>query len=120
MEKAIIHISDLHVTTYKRNDGTIEAKINSYLSTNEDTAISDHFINIFLTEIRKAFPDHFFLLIVTGDISHQGEINEFNYAIKFIKRIINELQIRVEDCIIVPGDHDVHRRSLENHLDLSP
>ncbi|QQL49902.1 metallophosphoesterase family protein [Mucilaginibacter ginkgonis] len=120
MDKVIIHISDLHVTTYRGNDGVINTKIDSYLTTNNDQSNADYFIQCFIDKIKEDFAGYSFILIITGDISNSGEVKEFDFASKFINKVMSELVISVDNCIIVPGDHDVHRRSLINALDETP
>jgi orotate phosphoribosyltransferase/3',5'-cyclic AMP phosphodiesterase CpdA len=120
MSKVIIHISDLHVTLFKKSNGIINPKIDSYLTTNNEDSSSIHFIDTFTTKILEGFKESERFLIITGDITESGEIKEFDFAFSFIKRIIDDLKINIKNCLILPGDHDVHRRSLENELEREP
>jgi len=120
MSKVIIHISDLHVTRYIKSNGKINQEIDSYLTTNEEDYGSIHYINTFINKILEDFKESERLLIVTGDVTDSGEKIEFDFAQKFIQQIINDLSIKIENCLILPGDHDVHRRSLDNALESKP
>ncbi len=120
MSKVIIHISDLHVTLYQKSNGNINTEIESYLNTNSSDSGSIYFINKFISKIKEDFSKHELILIVTGDITEYGEIVEFDFAYSYIKKIIEDLNINVNNCLILPGDHDVHRRSLDNELEKTP
>lgn len=120
MEKVILHISDLHVTTHTKSNLSINKRIDSYLTTNVDESRSNHYLETFITLIKKDFSAHKIILLVTGDISNFGEKQEFEYAKKFLDKIIKELDIAIDQCLILPGDHDIHRRSIENELDINP
>lgn len=119
MGNVIIHISDLHVTTY-RHDGVTNPKIESHLTTNSDESKSNHFIDTFISKVKEEIYDKTCFLIVTGDISDKAEINEFKYSAKFLSKITSDLKITSNRILLLPGDHDVHRRSLENELEKSP
>lgn len=120
MNKLIIHISDLHVTLYQKSNGVINNKIDSYLTTNSSQDESTHFIEKFSTQITSDYANCEFILVITGDISNSGEKNEFDFAYNFIKKVIDKIKILPENCLIMPGDHDVHRRSIDNELEEHP
>lgn len=120
MSKVILHISDLHVSTYAFGDGRIAPNINSYLTTNPNTDNSNHFIDLFIRKIKEDFPNYEYYLLVTGDVANAGEKIEYQFAIRFLTKIIDELNIPLTKIMILPGDHDVHRRSLENELENNP
>jgi orotate phosphoribosyltransferase len=120
MSYVILHISDLHITTYRQNDGIITPDIDSFLTTNSDDSKAYHFVNTFISKVKGDLQDHIFILVVTGDISNRAEVGEFEFSTKFINHIISELNISTDRLLLLPGDHDVHRRSLENALEKSP
>ncbi len=120
MNKVILHISDLHVTMHKLNDQTINPKVDSYLTTNENETRSNLFIDKFIDLIKDDYKNSEFILVLTGDISNSAEIKEYDYAEKYICRILKGLNIDSKSCLLLPGDHDVHRRSIENELDINP
>lgn len=120
MEKVIIHISDLHVTTHTGNDLKVTPNIDSYLTTDQNPDASDNYIEKFIKKVKNTYPGKEYILLVTGDISNSGGTKEFDYAEKFICKIITELSISKENCLIIPGDHDVHRLSLTNALEETP
>lgn len=112
--KVIIHISDLHVT-----DASDE-NINSYLTTND--VDSNRFLNEFITKVKGKYKieETIFYLIITGDISNQGKKSEFSRATQYIKKKCSDLSINTENCLIIPGDHDIFRPALANHIDNKP
>lgn len=118
--KAIIHISDLHVTQYKKNNGKINDKIDSFLTTSDNSSKSALFISKLTEKIKKDYKDCEFYLVITGDITNSGERDEFAFAEKYIRNIIEELNINIKDCLIIPGDHDVHRTTLKAALSEYP
>ncbi|RZJ76934.1 MAG: hypothetical protein EOO45_00510 [Flavobacterium sp.] len=120
MENVILHISDLHVTTHLGNDGRLNPKIDSYLTTNANESASNFFLEKLVEKVKEDFEGKKITLLITGDISNQAEIKEFFFAEKFIKQIMVNLDISADHCLIIPGDHDVHRRSLDNALELTP
>ncbi|MEZ5017285.1 MAG: metallophosphoesterase [Flavipsychrobacter sp.] len=120
MTKVIIHISDLHVSTKVKNDGRVNDSINSYLTTDANTESAFNFIDEFLDSIKKEFKDATYFLLVTGDIADTGSVTEYESASTFLKRIISGLGIKISECLILPGDHDVHRLSLLKELDERP
>ena len=119
--KIILHISDLHVSLYHNKDGSISENIKSYLTTNPNEDSSFSFINKFIGKVKEFKTQKEVsevILLITGDIANTGEKKEYEFAIKFIKRIIKELEI--DKFLIIPGDHDVNRRSLDNYLVNNP
>ncbi len=120
MSNVILHISDLHVSTFRFSDGRANSKVNSYLTTDSETGGSDHYIKKFTDQIKADFPGYEYILIITGDIADKADKPEYTFAKRFITAIINDLAIEAAKVLLLPGDHDVHRRSLENELDDKP
>jgi len=96
--KAIIHISDLHIS--------IETSV-SKLSISNDSLIKDHvsaFENVFI----KFKKDHVnydeIFLIISGDLVNSGSTVEYEFA----KSFIDKLKIKKENTMIIPGNHDVN------------
>jgi orotate phosphoribosyltransferase len=120
MENIIIHISDLHVTTFKYPDGSVNPKIESHLTTNLDNSKAVHFIDTFISKVKEDAQEKNYFLVITGDVADKAEVVEYEYAEKFIQKITDTLKISSDRILLLPGDHDVHRRSLENALDDNP
>ncbi|WP_294266750.1 metallophosphoesterase [uncultured Chryseobacterium sp.] len=121
--KIIIHISDLHVSIHYNADSSPKKDLKSYLTTDTTIDKSLHFINTFISkinEIKSSYEAPEFILIITGDIANSGEGQEYKFAKKFIERIIEQLKIPINNCLIIPGDHDVNRRLLNNELIETP
>lgn len=111
MRNIILHISDLHVSLDKKYDGTIKNH-DSYLSATEDDK-NMSYIECFIKFVKEETKDCKIYFLITGDISDWGEQNEFTFALKYLNKIVEELSIDKNNILLVPGDHDVNRRSLE-------
>ncbi len=107
MKKAIIHISDLHVSLHENLKG-ITNDCSSFLTTKPSDSQIDNFINEFCAKIKNQFADFELYLIISGDIADKGILEEFKTAKKFINTIISKLGINKENLLIVPGDHDIN------------
>jgi len=116
MDSIILHISDLHVSLDKKIGGESNPH-DSYLDTSTDEEPSILFIDKFISTIKKDFLNFKIYLLITGDTSDRAEIKEFDYAFKFLNRIITELKINKNNVLLIPGDHDLNRRSIENLLE---
>lgn len=116
MDSIILHISDLHVSLDKKIGGESNPH-DSYLDTSTDEEPSILFIDKFISTIKKDFLNFKIYLLITGDTSDRAEIKEFDYAFKFLNRIITELKIDKNNVLLIPGDHDLNRRSIENLLE---
>lgn len=108
MKEAIIHISDLHITSHLDSNGENISKFDSWLNTNQEDAISQSYIESFIDIIKAKYSGVKLYLIVTGDITDKGLSLEFDVAGKFFEKILKELSIEKKDVLIVPGDHDVN------------
>lgn len=107
MKKAIIHISDLHITLHQTLKGESIDSF-SFLTTNTSDGQINNFINEFCVKINSQFSDFELYLIISGDIADKGIFEEFNTANKIIEAIISKLNIKKDKVLIVPGDHDIN------------
>lgn len=97
-KKAIIHISDLHIST----DTSV-----SKLCVTSDSMIKDEvsaFERIFLQFKRTYIDYEDTFLIISGDISNSGSASEYELANSFI----NKLEVRKQNILIIPGNHDIN------------
>lgn len=113
MKKAIIHISDLHVTFHKDTNGDLIDKknIHSYFTTDPSDDETDAYLDKIIHDIKSNYADHAdyeFYVLVTGDVTDQGLIEEFKKAEELLNKFIKELNIKPNRVLIVPGDHDVN------------
>lgn len=115
MNSVIIHISDLHVSLDKKLDGT-DNKHDSHLTTVIDNEKSILFIDKFIESIKRNFDGNRKYLLITGDITNEGEKKEFDFALQYLERIVNRLSINKNDILLIPGDHDLNRRDIESLL----
>jgi 3',5'-cyclic AMP phosphodiesterase CpdA/orotate phosphoribosyltransferase-like protein len=104
MKKAIIHISDLHITEHKNDDGDILST--SWFTTHEIPFLKS-IVQLIRTEKRKLGIEIFYL-IVSGDLSNTSTIEEYKNTAKFLEKVIKELEIIKENIIIIPGNHDIN------------
>lgn len=114
MNNIIIHISDLHVTDYTSRLNPRDE--NSILDTNEANRTNVTYIQKICDIIKDIFPKHNKILLITGDISNAGEEDEFVVAEKYIKIFAEELNLNIENILILPGDHDIHRDSVREAM----
>ncbi|AZA77131.1 hypothetical protein EG347_06245 [Chryseobacterium sp. G0186] len=113
MRNIILHLSDLHVSLHKVLGGGL-AEVNFRLNTETDTEPGMHYIDKFINVVKRDYSGAKIYLLITGDITNAGEIKEFEFAAIFIKKIIDDLNINKEHVLLVPGDHDLNRRSIQN------
>jgi len=97
MSKAIIHISDLHVSL-----DSLISKINTSTELKVKDDVSA-FENIFIKYKDKNIRYDEIFLIISGDIANSGNDKEYECAKLFIER----LKIKKENILIIPGNHDV-------------
>lgn len=107
MNKAIIHISDLHISLHLNEENNDE-KTNFWLNTDLKDANNNFFITNFCLTIKKEYLDFEKYLIISGDICNKAIQGEFDSAESYLKQIIKELEINIQNILIVPGDHDVN------------
>jgi orotate phosphoribosyltransferase len=115
MNSIILHISDLHVSLDRKLDRT-ENSHDSYLITNSDNELCDLYIEKFTSFVKEEIGESKIYLIITGDITDRGEEKEFKFALKFLNLISEKLKINKNNILLIPGDHDLNRRSLETLL----
>nr|VFK52056.1 MAG: small GTP-binding protein domain-containing protein [Candidatus Kentron sp. TUN] len=49
-------------------------------------------------------------LVLSGDVTHQGDEAGFDKARQFVERLIEALELSALRCVLVPGNHDVQHR----------
>jgi orotate phosphoribosyltransferase len=108
MKKAIIHISDLHVTSHLNPNGQKKDELDSYLNTDNTDGFRDSFLLSILNYIKNEYNDTELYLLVTGDISDSGKKIEFETASNILSEFSKELSISKNNILLVPGDHDVN------------
>lgn len=108
MKKAIIHISDLHVTNHLDPNGEKSREVNSYFNTDKSDETGDAFLQSIIEHIKNQFSETEFYLLVTGDISNSAKKNEFIEASRILYEFSNSLSIDKSKTLLIPGDHDVN------------
>lgn len=110
MEKAIIHISDLHVSALvtPEGDDNKDRSSNTWLVAQDDEK-NHSYINVFCGFIKDNFKNKDFYLLVSGDIADSSEEDEYKSALQFLQMIMTKLNITKDKVIIVPGNHDINR-----------
>lgn len=119
MASIILHISDLHVSLDEKFDGEVKNH-DSYLSATEENDSSLLFIERFIKFVKEQTESKTIYLLITGDITDWGEQKEFEYAEEYLNKIVGELSISKGNILLIPGDHDLNRRAIENELAANP
>lgn len=57
------------------------------------------------------------LVLVTGDLTWQGDAHEFANAHNFLKGLCNELGLHASQVAVVPGNHDIEWRDEKGDID---
>ncbi len=50
-------------------------------------------------------------MVISGDLSHSGEAEQFDLALETIENLAKNLKISTKQVMIIPGNHDVKRLS---------
>ncbi len=64
-------------------------------------------------------------LIVSGDLTKSAEPDEYEKALQFISKLIQQFKITKQECIIVPGNHDlswnadVYKTETKRNIDIT-
>lgn len=118
MNKAIIHISDLHVSLFENLKGN-EKIVKSFFTTNSDKSLNTNYVKEFVKKIKKDYVDFDLYLLISGDLTDTGEEEEFIETKVILNDILGSLNIDKSKVLIVPGDHDVFRKDCEDALRLA-
>jgi orotate phosphoribosyltransferase len=110
MKKGILHISDIHVASFlDLKDRETGSDKKFQLTTDSNSTLFDSYVQNFTTFVKTNFGSFELTLLVTGDITNQGDVLEFKIAKKFFEKVIADLKINKSNIILLPGDHDVNR-----------
>lgn len=104
MKKGIIHISDLHITQHHDEDGNV---INLSWFVAEPVTFKEKIIEV-IKRKKEDLKIKELLLIVSGDLSNQSTEEEYKHTNAFLNSLIKELDIKAENILIVPGNHDIN------------
>lgn len=105
---AILHISDLHIIDhiYTDNAPSRFQKSEAYLENLVKT----------ISEEEKKYGYKVKSIIVTGDVAHTAEKEQYDEASVLLSELCSKLKIDKKNVIIVPGNHDISWSKLTNYL----
>lgn len=112
-DRIIIHLSDLHVSYHRDNNGVQLKKVASNLSTDSELTDNNKYAEQFCNLIEEEYPGAKKYLVITGDIADQAKLEEYQAAAIFLESLIEQLKLERSDLLIIPGDHDINRLSLQ-------
>ncbi|EJL59263.1 hypothetical protein [Flavobacterium sp. CF136] len=107
-KKAIIHLSDLHISIHETLKG-VPIDCNSILTTDKFNESVNNFIKEFCKTINEKFNGTELILVISGDITDKSIVEEYSTAKYIIEEITSKLNIPEHKILIVPGDHDINR-----------
>ncbi len=79
-----------------------------------------NFLTGFLTYIKQLMKDNdikFKYLLIAGDLVETGKRSEYKGIKEILDKILNELVIKKEHILIIPGNHDLSRDQISNYCD---
>lgn len=98
MKKTILHISDLHLSvhdsieTWFDKDSIFIEKLTTSIKAN-------------ITELSVPKID---FIVITGDIANKSLEEEYRRVIKELDNVISVLNLKYENILILPGNHDIN------------
>lgn len=93
---SIIHLSDFHFS--KENESEIKTLL--------DSLIED--INKLRDEY-DIFPNY---IVISGDIANKGVKSDYDFALKWLHKVMETFNISSDRVFMVPGNHDIDRKEL--------
>ncbi|MSN26318.1 MAG: hypothetical protein GJV46_10680 [Geobacter sp.] len=88
MNQNIIHISDIHCGASGKN-------------------IQEAEIICGIQQLFSEIGDPECILLVTGDIAFQGDLNSYTIATRFFKTLFGTVPFKRENVLLCPGNHDI-------------
>lgn len=107
----ILHLSDIH---FGRNYARYEIKDKFDKFDDKDKILADLIESIKNLEIFR--PDH---IVVTGDIAWYGKRDEYEEALVWFKKLLNETGLTGKDITFCVGNHDVNRSYANTHRNIN-
>ncbi len=104
-----LHLSDLHKT--------IEAKQHDWWP-----SIQEIFFNDLSQQLKVAECSHLDLILVTGDLTRHGTVEEFKQVSVFFNLLLEKLNMMGHFPLLlsIPGNHDINHPDIEKQLELKP
>ncbi|HYI10841.1 MAG TPA: pentapeptide repeat-containing protein [Thermoanaerobaculia bacterium] len=104
----LLHLSDVQFGRFHRfpENGSEENPLDSLAER----------IAIDLVELREQHSVRPDLFVLTGDIAEWGRMSEFAAAAKFVRHVAAALDLPAGRIAIIPGNHDVNRKSCEAYF----
>lgn len=106
-KSAIVFISDIHYC---------EDTTQSQFRENDDNEYYQKWENC-IADIEKRQDVQVKYLVISGDLVETGKRKEYRKLRNILDKFCNKFQILKENILIIPGNHDINRSSLEAYCD---
>lgn len=106
-KSAIVFISDIHYC---------ENTTQSQFRENDDNEYYQKWENC-IADIEKRQDVKVKYLVISGDLVENGKRKEYRKLKNILDKFCNKFQILKENVLLIPGNHDINRSSLEAYCD---
>lgn len=109
--KAILHISDLHIDSFK-------GKGNKYHKSRND---NKEYIEILMDALNKIVEEdkiQIERIIITGDLTNRSTPAEYMKVKEFLNKLVSGVGCSHNQIIMVPGNHDINWTDCQSELEL--
>lgn len=103
----VVHLSDIHFGSRSAGDGKT-IRMHRFEDGDYSLPLAQHLRNEFVEENSYfRYDSTRIVLVVSGDLTYQATLAEFDEAHAFLESVCSDLSIPKERVIICPGNHDV-------------
>lgn len=102
----LIHLSDVH---FGKKPGTPDAtemhRFRERLGLHDHRSLAAHVLDECAVEVQSGAA---VFVVISGDSGYQATIEEYDQAAKFVRTLLDGLNLGMDRLVIVPGNHDVN------------